>query len=84
MISRIFPVVFLVLGCFIFLTGMHNIDNAYNLQAGMLDKSIMISFAKGELYELGIFMAMSGFLISVVSALIIGDSKCQYSQRRKK
>jgi Ca2+/H+ antiporter len=69
--SAILPMVLLVIGCCIFFVGLHDIDNSYNLQAGMIDNSMMISFAKGSLYDLGMVISIAGFLLSVISALSI-------------
>jgi hypothetical protein len=61
----------LVLGTALFFTGLHSIDNAWNMQAGMMDKSILLNFDKGSLYEAGIMMTFAGFFISVAAALTV-------------
>lgn len=61
----------LVIGVSLFFCSLHMIDNAWNMQAGMMDKSILLQFDKGTLYEAGMLMTFAGFFISVASALTV-------------
>lgn len=63
--------VIMFLGTVFFIIGFHMIDNAWNMQADMLDHSIFLAFSKIELYRYGTMTALFGFLISVVSAMFI-------------
>lgn len=64
--------IFLVIvGTALFFTGLHSIDNAWNMQSGAFDKSLLLNFDKGTLYEMGIFLCFAGFFVAVAAALTV-------------
>lgn len=76
---QLFLIVLLVIGVIIFMTGLHGIDNAWNL--AYVEKSTGIEWfdqtlfghgmSPGEMYNQSLYMTIVGFIISVVSAVSI-------------
>lgn len=74
-----------IIGTALFFTGLHSIDNAWNMQSGMLDKSMLLQFDKGTLYEMGIFLYFAGFFVAVAAALTVFiNFKVTISERKNK
>jgi uncharacterized membrane protein len=72
---KIIPAFLLVIGTALFFSGIHNIDNSYNMQSGMFDKSMLLQFDKGTLYEMGVFLAIAGFFLAIMSALLLFEKQ---------
>jgi len=73
-------VIVLVLGVVAILTGLHNIDNAWNIAYIQTNFGLVLNdsnaightFNASALYNLGVILVMSGMFISVLSGFELG------------
>jgi len=73
--QKVYAVMF-VLGLFIFFMGWHDVDNAYNLKPGEVDRSLLTAFPKDELHMLGEWLLFVGCLL-MSGAYILGVINCE-------
>jgi hypothetical protein len=71
-------IVFLVIGVLFFMVGMHGIDNGWNLAyvqnavgGEWFDSSYLITMTPLEVYNRSVMVTFAGFLVSVLSGLMI-------------
>jgi len=67
-----------VLGVVVFMTGLHNIDNAWNLKyltsrgVQFVDNNLILSGVSADtLYSLGIVLTVAGFILTCVAIIIL-------------
>lgn len=61
----------IIIGTALFFTSAHMIDNAWNMQSGMFDKSLLLQFDKNSLYEYGMFLMFASFFITMIACLAV-------------
>jgi len=71
MLKVVINIFVIIIGTALFLTSAHMIDNAWNMQSGMFDKSILLQFDKETLYESGIFLMFTSFFITMIACLTV-------------
>lgn len=78
-------IIFLVIGVMFFMVGMHGIDNGWNsayvrqaVGGEWVDSSFFATLIPSEIYSRSVMVTFAGFIVSIMSGLMIfyrGDEK---------
>ena len=77
--KSVFFQAFIIIGIILFMAGIHNIDNSWNMlnlekefNLELADSSMFFTLDEGSLYSGGMLLAFTGFIISITAAIGFG------------